>query len=46
MAIFGLPHNLRRFEEGKRKGKSPVEILGIEMESNDWRTLLGYSPTS
>ena len=46
VALFVLWHNLRRFEEGKRKGKSPFEILGIETESDDWRTLLGYPPAS
>ena len=46
VALFALWHNLRRFEEGKRKGKSPFDILGIELESDDWRTLLGYPRTS
>ena len=46
VALFALWHNLRRFEDGKRKGKSPFEILGIETESDDWRTLLGYPPAS
>ena len=46
VALFALWHNLRRFEDGKRKGKSPFEILGIEMESDDWRTVLGYPPIS
>ena len=46
VSLFALWHNLRRFEEGKRKGKSPFDILGIELESDDWRTLLGYPRTS
>ncbi len=46
VALFALWHNLRKFKEGKRKGKSPFDILGIQMESSDWRTLLGYPPTS
>ena len=46
VALFALWHNLRRFKEGKRKGKSPFDILGIQLESDDWRTLLGYPPTS
>ena len=46
IALFALWHNLRRFEEGKRKDKSPFEMLGIEMQSDDWRTLLGYPSTS
>lgn len=45
VALFALWHNLRRFKEGKRKGKSPFDILGIQIESDDWRTLLGYPPT-
>ena len=46
VALFVLWHNMRRFKEGLRKDKSPFDILGIEMESDDWRTLLGYPPTS
>ena len=44
VALFVLWHNLRVFKEGKRQGKSPFEILGIELDHKDWRTLLGYAP--
>jgi hypothetical protein len=42
VALFALWHNLRVFKEGKRKGKSPFEILGIDLGEKDWKTLLGY----
>jgi hypothetical protein len=44
VALFVLWHNLRVFKEGKRQGKSPFEILGIDLDHKDWRTLLGYAP--
>lgn len=44
IALFVLWHNLRVFKEGKRKGKSPFDILGIDLGERDWRTLLGYLP--
>jgi len=44
IALFVLWHNLRVFKEGKRKGKSPFDILGIDLGERDWRTLLGYPP--
>ena len=44
IALFALWHNLRVFKEGKRKGKSPFEILGIDLGEKDWKTLLGYKP--
>jgi hypothetical protein len=44
IALFALWHNLRVFKEGKRKGKSPFEILGIDLGEKDWKTLLGYQP--
>ncbi len=44
IALFVLWHNMRVFKEGKRKGKSPFEILGIDLGEPDWRTLLGYPP--
>ena len=44
VALFVLWHNLRVFKEGKRKGKSPYSILGIDLGEKDWRTLLGYPP--
>jgi hypothetical protein len=44
LALFVLWHNLRVFREGKRKGRSPFEILGVDLGEKDWRTLLGYPP--
>ncbi len=44
VALFVLWHNLRVFKEGLRQGKSPFEILGIDLAEKDWRTLLGYPP--
>lgn len=44
VALFVLWHNMRVFKEGKRKDKSPFEILGIDLGHKDWRSLLGYAP--
>ncbi len=44
VALFALWHNMRVFKEGKRKGYSPFDILGIDLGEKDWRTLLGYPP--
>jgi len=44
VALFVLWHNLRVFKEGKRRGRSPFDILGIDLSERDWRTLLGYPP--
>ena len=44
VALFVLWHNMRRFKEGLRKDKSPVEILGIDLGTSDWGTLLGHPP--
>jgi len=47
-----LWHNMRRFKQGKRKGKSPFEIAGVRVfdpdgnETDDWLTALGYPPAS
>lgn len=43
LALFVLWHNLRVFKEGKRKGQSPFQILGIDLGEEDWRALLGYA---
>ena len=40
--LFVLWHNLRVFERGKRQGKSPYQLAGIDPGSDDWLTLLGY----
>ncbi|MHC4687241.1 MAG: hypothetical protein ACYTEW_23465 [Planctomycetota bacterium] len=44
VALFVLWHNMRVFKEGLRRGKSPFQILGIDLSEKDWRTLLGYPP--
>ncbi|MDI6794893.1 MAG: hypothetical protein QME81_18840, partial [bacterium] len=44
VALFVLWYNMRVFKEGKRKGHSPFEILGVDLGEKDWRTLLGYPP--
>jgi hypothetical protein len=40
--LFALWFNMHKFERGPRKGKSPYEIAGIDLGTNDWLTLLGY----
>jgi hypothetical protein len=44
VALFVLWHNMRIFKEGLRRGKSPFQILGIDLGQEDWRILLGYPP--
>lgn len=40
--LFVLWHNMRVFERGKRRGKSPYQLAGIDPGADDWLTLLGY----
>lgn len=40
--LFVLWHNMRVFERGKRQGKSPYQLAGIDPGTVDWLTLLGY----
>ncbi len=40
--LFVLWHNMRVFERGKRQGKSPYQLAGINSGTDDWLTLLGY----
>lgn len=40
--LFVLWHNMRVFERGKRQGKSPYQLAGIDLGTDDWLTLLGY----
>ena len=42
--LFVLWFNLHKFDRGPRKGKSPYELAGIDLGSDDWLTLLGYPP--
>ena len=36
--------NCRVFREGKRKGKSPYELLGLHLPSSNWWQLLQMPP--
>lgn len=40
--LFVLWHNMRVFERGKRRGKSPYQLAGIDPGTDDWLALLGY----
>ena len=40
--LFVLWHNTRVIQRGKRQGKSPFQIAGIQTDSPDWLTLLGF----
>ena len=42
--LFALWFNLHKFERGPRKGKSPYELAGIDLGTDDWLTLLGFPP--
>jgi len=42
--LFTLWHNMRVYQRGKRKGLSPYQHAGINTESQDWLTMLGYPP--
>ncbi len=42
--LFVLWFNLHKFERGPRKGKSPYQLAGIDLGTDDWLTLLGYPP--
>jgi hypothetical protein len=42
--LFALWFNLHPFERGPRKGKSPYELAGIDLGTEDWLTLLGFPP--
>ena len=36
--------NCRAFEGGKRKGRSPYELLGLKLPTSDWWQLLQVDP--
>jgi hypothetical protein len=42
--LFTLWFNLHKFERGPRAGKSPYQLAGIDLGSEDWITVLGYPP--
>jgi hypothetical protein len=45
--LFVLWHNLRIFDQRcKRGGNSPFQLAGIDLNCNDWLTLLGFPPAN
>jgi hypothetical protein len=40
--MFVLWHNMRVYQRGKRQGRSPYQIAGIDPGADDWLELLGY----
>lgn len=45
--LFVLWHNMRVYEPRcKRGGKSPFQLAGIDLGTDDWLTLLGYPPAN
>lgn len=44
--LFAFYHNHRRYRSGKRKGKTPMEILTKEENQEDWLKLLSEFVTS
>jgi hypothetical protein len=40
--LFVLWHNMRIIQRGKRHAKSPFQMAGIQTDSQDWLTLLGF----
>lgn len=43
--LFTLWHNMRVYQRGKRQGKSPYQLAGIQPGCDDWLQLLGYPAT-
>jgi hypothetical protein len=45
--LFVLWHNMRVYDDRcKRGGKSPFQLAGIDLGTDDWLTLLGYLPAN
>lgn len=42
--LFCLWFNMHKFDRGPRSGKSPYQLAGIDLGTEDWLTLLGYPP--
>ncbi len=42
--LFTLWFNMHTFDRGPRKNSSPYQLAGIDLDSDDWLTLLGYPP--
>lgn len=40
--LFAFYHNYRRYKAGKRKGKTPMEILIGDRQNKDWIELLTH----
>ena len=40
--LFVLWYNMHPFQRGKRQGKSPFQIAGIQTDLDDWLALLGF----
>ena len=38
--LKALHHNMKTFKQGRRKGKSPFQLLGVDFGSQDWIELL------
>jgi hypothetical protein len=38
--LAALKHNMTSFNQGKREGKSPFDILGVDLGVKDWLSLL------
>lgn len=38
--LVALYHNTHRFNEGPRKGRTPFELLGIDVATDDWLSLV------
>lgn len=41
--LFTLWHNMRVYQRGKRRGQSPYQRAGIQLHTDDWLDLLGYT---
>ena len=41
--LFTLWHNMRVYQRGKRQGQSPYQRAGIQLPTDDWLALLGYT---
>jgi hypothetical protein len=42
--LFALWFNMHKFDRGPRKNRSPYQLAGIDLGTEDWLTLLGYPP--
>jgi hypothetical protein len=42
--LLRLCWNTHRFARGKRQGKTPAQLAGIEVNMDDWLKLIGFAP--